>query len=114
RRDLITLEQKQKLKRIHGGATLLPKVLDERTILEKADAEMEEKRMIAQTAITQIDPGDAIFLDAGSTAAQMIPLLQAKNVIVVTNGISHVTALLKNGIETVLLGGKVKPGTEAV
>ena len=39
------------------------------------------------------------FLDAGSTTLEMIPYIDAKDIIVVTNGLTHVEQLLKKGLK---------------
>ncbi|MBU3536038.1 DeoR family transcriptional regulator, partial [Alkalihalobacillus clausii] len=50
RRDLTELEQRNKLKRIHGGATLLKKMRDEPTIAQKTLKNRQEKIKIAKQA----------------------------------------------------------------
>lgn len=113
RRDLTELEQEKKLKRIHGGATLLQKMRDEPTMAQKTIKNSREKRAIAQKAAEQVVEGDCLFLDAGSTTYEMIPFLTQKNIVVVTNGLMNIHALLEAGIETHVLGGHVKSGTHA-
>lgn len=49
---------------------------------------------------------DCVFLDAGSTTLEMIPYIKASDIIVVTNGLTHVEELLKHGIRTLIIGGK--------
>ena len=44
----------------------------------------------------------------------MIKYLKDKNIVVVTNGLSHVEALIENNISCFVLGGKVKQKTKAV
>ncbi|MGN7312154.1 DeoR/GlpR family DNA-binding transcription regulator [Alkalicoccobacillus gibsonii] len=113
RRDLTELESGKKLKRIHGGATLLQKKRLEPTIAEKSSKNVQEKRQIAQFASSFVEKGDCIFLDAGTTTLEMIPFLKDKQVVVVTNGLSNVVELVEAGIETHVVGGQVKPGTRA-
>src|SRR5699024_7864408 len=57
---------------------------------------------------------DCIYLDAGSTVIQMIPYLEGQDIVVVTNGITHVEALIKHGITTYLIGGIMKAKTRAL
>ncbi|MBM7837444.1 DeoR family fructose operon transcriptional repressor [Alkalihalobacillus xiaoxiensis] len=113
RRDLTELEQDKKLKRIHGGATLLQKMRDEPTMAQKTIKNSHEKRAIAQKAAEQVCEGDCLFLDAGTTTYEMIPFLKQKNIVVVTNGLMNIPALLEAGVETHVLGGHVKSGTHA-
>ncbi|SER27019.1 transcriptional regulator, DeoR family [Gracilibacillus ureilyticus] len=114
RRDLTELENKQLIKRVHGGASLLKKKREEPTLLEKTTQHQQEKELIAKKAVTFVDDGDSIYLDAGTTTMSMIPHLADKSVVVVTNGIPHVQLLIEYGIETYVIGGKAKKGTAAL
>jgi DeoR family transcriptional regulator, fructose operon transcriptional repressor len=113
RRDLKELEQSNKLKRIHGGATLFQKKLVEPTIAEKTVKNRHEKRLIAQKAAELIEEGDCLFLDAGTSTVELIPFLKGKNIVVVTNGLTNISELLEVEIETHVVGGYVKKGTRA-
>ena len=53
------------------------------------------------------------LLDAGSSTFEMIQYIDAKDIIVVTNGMTHVEQLLKYGIKTLMIGGQVKETTMA-
>ncbi|RFA35803.1 DeoR family transcriptional regulator [Virgibacillus dokdonensis] len=114
RRDLTDLESQGKLVRIHGGATVLERKLQECSVKEKSTKNLQEKIKIAQVAANLVHEGDCLFLDAGTTTLQMIPYLKEKEVVVVTNGLSHVEALMKNGISTYLTGGYMKEKTGAL
>jgi len=114
RRDLNQLEKNNKLKRVHGGATLLHQKKEEPSISEKSTVHLSEKKRIASYAATFIKDHDCIYLDAGTTTNQMIPYITAQNITVVTNSPSHLQALLKKNIPTYVLGGFVKPRTEAL
>ncbi|MBA8759608.1 DeoR family transcriptional regulator [Staphylococcus schleiferi subsp. coagulans] len=113
RRDLSRLQEEGKLTRVHGGAKLInnPK---EPELYEKRTQHIEEKVAIAKKAAQLVNEGDCIYLDAGSTTLEMIPYLSAKEITVVTNGLSHVEGLLKQGIPTKFIGGDVKGNTLAV
>ncbi|MFC0557451.1 DeoR/GlpR family DNA-binding transcription regulator [Halalkalibacter alkalisediminis] len=113
RRDLTDLEGEKKLKRIHGGATLLQKKLDEPSIAEKTVKNSHEKKRIAEEAATFIEDGDCIFLDAGTSTVEMIPFLKGKDIVVVTNGLTNIALLADLNITTHVIGGYVKAGTKA-
>lgn len=108
RRDLTQLEKEKKLRRIHGGATLLQKKREELSVLEKSTKHRQEKKRIAEYAASLVQNGDCIYLDAGTTTFEMIPHLHGKDIVVVTNGIMHLDMLLEYDIPTYLLGGFVK------
>lgn len=55
-----------------------------------------------------IEDNDCIFMDAGSSTIEMIPFIKAQDIVVVTNGLSHVERLLQRGIKTLMIGGEVK------
>ncbi|UOQ49947.1 DeoR/GlpR family DNA-binding transcription regulator [Gracilibacillus caseinilyticus] len=114
RRDLTELEKKQYIKRVHGGASLLKKTREEPTILEKSTRHQQEKSMIAQRAASFVEQGDTVYLDAGTSTMELIPFLENKEVVVVTNGIPHVQLLTERGIETYVISGKAKKGTAAL
>ncbi|ASK61447.1 DeoR family transcriptional regulator [Virgibacillus phasianinus] len=114
RRDLTDLENQHKLQRIHGGATLTEKKLQEYSIAEKSTRNLQEKQMIAKHASQLIQDEDCIFLDAGTTTLQLIPYLKDKQVVVVTNGLTHVDLLTEHGITTYLTGGFIKQKTSAL
>lgn len=113
RRDLNFLEEKGKIRRVHGGAVLIED--REENIDYKKLVFSEEKDKIGKKAAFYVKNGDTIFLDAGSTTECVIKYLSGKeDVKVVTNGFTHIEELTKRGIETYLLGGKVKVKTGAV
>ncbi|WNF36265.1 DeoR/GlpR family DNA-binding transcription regulator [Bacillaceae bacterium IKA-2] len=114
RRDLSQLEDEKKVKRVHGGASLLKQKSVELSISEKSLQNYNEKEMIAKFAASLIRNGDCIFLDAGTTVLQMIPHITAKEIKVVTNGLTHLDALLEQGIDTYLTGGFIKQKTRAL
>lgn len=114
RRDLSQLENEKKLKRVHGGASLLMQKSLELSILEKSSQNVKEKELIAKYAAALIRNGDCIFLDAGTTVLQMIPHITAKEIKVVTNGVTHLEALQEQGIDTYLTGGYLKQKTRAL
>lgn len=114
RRDLDQLEEQGLLLRVHGGASLRNPASEELTMGEKITKFHKEKQAIAKFAASLVKEGDCIFIDAGSTTYEMIPFLKEKNVMVVTNGLSHLDALNENKIMTYVLGGLVKHQTGAV
>lgn len=114
RRDLTELEELQKLERVFGGARMIDPNLPEPSILDKATKNLKEKKAVARYAASLVKEGDCLFLDAGTTTSQMIPFLKDKNVTVVTNGLSHLEALMENGITSYLTGGFIKSRTGAL
>ena len=114
RRDLTQLEQDGFLKRIHGGAARLQGKISEPSMSEKAFKNLQEKKLIAAYASELVEEGDSIYLDAGSTITEMIPFLKDRDIVVVTNGLMHLSHLIEAGIRTYLIGGYVKERTNAL
>lgn len=110
RRDLDILEEEGKIKRVHGGAVLNIKT-DERSFTDNEQSMLEEKKSIGRKASKLIPDKSLVFLDAGSTTNMMIDFLEAKDVRIVTNGLMHVTKLMERGIDTIIIGGKLKAKT---
>ena len=112
RRDLTSLEKQQLIKRVHGGAVIeensasalkIPFVIRE---LEQSDAKIE----IAKKAIGYVNVYDVIFLDASSSAYNLIPYLAVKNhLTVVTSGVKTLSKLGDYGIKAVSTGGELLP-----
>ncbi|MDN4140112.1 DeoR/GlpR family DNA-binding transcription regulator [Bacillus velezensis] len=115
RRDLSTLEERGFLKRVHGGASKLSNSRQEPDMLEKSSKNLQDKLKIAEEAASLLEEGDCIYLDAGTTTLHMIDFIDhTKDIVVVTNGVMHIDALIRKGIPFYLLGGYVKHRTGAV
>ncbi|GGI39343.1 DeoR/GlpR family DNA-binding transcription regulator [Mammaliicoccus stepanovicii] len=113
RRDLSQLEEEGYLIRVHGGAKQVTKRHDERDMRDKESRYLDEKSEIAKYAAQLIDEGDTIYLDAGTTTLEMIRHITHKNIVVVTNGLTHVKPLLDKGVTVYMTGGEVKATTLA-
>lgn len=115
RRDLQTLEDRGLLIRVHGGAKKKQQLNYEPSMIEKKAQHHSEKNAIAHLAISQLQPNDMIYLDAGSTTLEMIPLLPKDyHLTVVTNSVTHAIQLLDAQIPTIILGGSLKMRTNAI
>ena len=102
RRDLTQLEKESKLRRIHGGATLIDSKIEELSFNEKMIFNKEQKIKIAKYAASLIKDGDCIYLDAGTTTFEMIQYINSKNIVIVTNGLKHIDAIVEKDIEASL------------
>lgn len=116
RRDLKLLEEKGSLIRVHGGATLAQEFLnaDERDVTTKSVINVEQKIAIGNFAATLIEDNDIIFIDAGTTTEKLTDAISSSKATFVTNGISHAQKLARKGLDVIMIGGKIKPVTEAV
>lgn len=116
RRDLTALHQEGKVCKVYGGATSVDNNYStrEEAISEKKDLHMEDKRRIARTAAALIEPGDFVYLDAGTTTDCMIDCLTQGSAVYATNGILHAHKLASRGLKVFILGGSVKAMTAAI
>jgi DeoR family fructose operon transcriptional repressor len=114
RRDLEAMEQQGLLTRIHGGAKLNLRLDEELSLHEKSVKNVQQKEQIAQFAASLVERGDVIYLDAGTTTQLMIPHLQGKEAIVVTNSVHAAVQLADLDIHTIILGGRIKLSTKAI
>ncbi|MBA1393973.1 DeoR/GlpR transcriptional regulator, partial [Lactobacillus sp. XV13L] len=89
RRDLIQLEENGLVKRIHGGAQSVKNFSHDVSQHIRFAMNHDEKTRIAEYAVRHyVHENDYLFIDAGTTAYEMVPFLaEIANVTVVTNGI---------------------------
>src|SRR6476659_9718473 len=109
RSDLSTLARQGLVARIRGGVRALrdgPEVgFDLRLRLE-----VEQKRAIARAAAAMVDDGEAVALDASTTAYYLaLELRSMRELVVVTNGLLVATALADApGITVLVTGGTLR------
>ncbi len=111
RRDLADLQRSGLLTRTHGGAISTRMRAPELSLAEKRDSHRAEKAAIAASAAALVEPGDTIFLDAGSTTREIAAALRARQgVTVVTNALNIGWELAASDLEVILTGGHVRRG----
>lgn len=114
RRDLQELEDEGLLVRIHGGAKRSQHLEQEAAMAEKTFKNIHQKQAIARLAVEYLTEGDVIYLDAGSTTLEMVPLLKNKILTVVTNSVGIAARLVEQQVPTIVIGGRIKLTTDAV
>ncbi|WP_282941332.1 DeoR/GlpR family DNA-binding transcription regulator [Paenibacillus sp. RC67] len=106
RRDLDKLESEGKLLRSHGGAISIPSSQYETPYMERETTNADEKRRIAEQAVSYVNELDRIILDASSTAWYMAQLLPDISLTVLTNSIKVAMELsTKEKIKVISTGG---------
>lgn len=109
RRDLASMFTRGLLHRYHGGARLTSAVVNEQVFSDKENLLSDEKRRIAQVALSLIEDGDKIYLDGGSTTLYLAKLLERKNnLTIVTNSLMAASLLMESGHRMVLVGGEFR------
>ena len=117
RRDLISLEEMGKLKKVHGGAIAIESAFNifEDDVSTRSRMNVESKHLIGKYAASIIKDDDFIFLDAGTTTEAMIDFIPATTrATFVTNGIVHARKLVLKGLKAYIIAGQLKLATEAV
>ncbi len=119
RRDLIHLEEAGIVIRIKGGAVLATraKVLpgEESAYDIRERSQIEAKLAIAKKAMTFLETGRSIYLDAGSTIMTFADQLDDNYYSFVTSGINVAQKLLeKENIGVIVLGGFANKNTLAL
>ena len=121
RRDLTVLSAKSPIRRVHGGAVLLPPILEDRDYEIRRITAPEEKRQIGLLAADSISSGDIVYIDEGSvTEAFAEAIVGLENLKIVTPSIQIAAVIqrkLKRGDLSgtlIQLGGVIEPTTGAV
>jgi DeoR/GlpR family transcriptional regulator of sugar metabolism len=115
RRDLAQLESNGRLARTYGGA-MATRTHSESSLQQRIGEAFTEKLAIARWAAQQIQPGDSVVLDAGSTVAALAHALRDRtNLTVSTASLAVLTELSgADGITVHCLGGTLRPVSQAL
>ncbi len=117
RRDINALNKQRKLVKVFGGATATSSLsvkTGEDAVTLKAGKNVEEKDSIAKYAASLIQDDDFVYIDAGTTTLTMIDYINNPKAKFITNGVVHAKRLMDKGLETIMIGGRLKRSTEAV
>ena len=116
RRDISELNSSHKLVKVFGGATALPSQnvdTKEDAVIMKAQKNVEEKDSISRYAAGLIEDNDFVYIDAGTTTLAMIGYIDNQKAKYITNGVVHAQRLMAKGLDTIMIGGRLKAATEA-
>ena len=106
RRDVKELDQKQLIKKVHGGAISLGFVSNNAAI----DVyDLEEKQLIAHKTIPFISDGSVIFIDGGTTCMELVKLIPSKRKITCfTLSLPIASEMIKKpNVDLIFIGGKI-------
>jgi len=105
RRNLKPLSDRGLVRRVHGGVTL-PDSLHEAPFQNRMRKNAEVKQRIAEVVAGEIQDGDTLILDCGSTTTFVARALrQRKNLVVVTNSAEIARTLATNDSNRVFMAG---------
>lgn len=114
RRDLEALERRGLLERTHGGAVVTQRMRAEPAYVEAISRNIEEKRLIGRAAAELVEPGDAVYLNGGTTTLQVFRHLRTPGVRVITNHVGIALEAADHGVELLLLGGHYRAPSNSV
>ena len=118
RRDIIELEAQGQARRVHGGLVAVDSS-PEAPLQVRRNAQAKEKRAIAAAAVQHLQPGQTLFLDAGTTTTLLAEALRSMaGLTIVTNSLQAALALsaaeehetLNN--QVMLIGGMMAAGAQ--
>ena len=111
RRDLVTLERKGLLRRVHGGAISDRGRSYEPPFLSRSTTNQEEKARIGRLAAELIHSGESITLDVGTTTLEVARNIVGKqNLTIITPCFQIANLLYENpAIRLILSGGILRP-----
>lgn len=108
RRDLLEMEKKRLLTRVHGGALALPEMMKQTDLDYRTHSNYKEKAELSKTALSVINNGDTVFIDCGSTVICLAEAIAEKmeHLTVVTNSVDVFNILNAAGrFELIVTGG---------
>jgi DeoR family fructose operon transcriptional repressor len=114
RRDLNVLAEDGLLYRTHGGAMKVGDVAPAVPFANKAAVNVVAKEAICKRAAAEVNDGDILFLDCGSTVFHICPFIRNKKVQVITNSLPVVYALQNSAVALNIIGGEFDMERQAV
>ncbi|MEV8631932.1 DeoR/GlpR family DNA-binding transcription regulator [Streptosporangium sp. NPDC051023] len=118
RRDLVLLERRGRLARVHGGATIALGQAsgEEAPFTERTGTAAEAKRRIGRAAAALAHPGQTIVIDVGTTAVDVARALPLDFSGTVATCSLLVAAELSErpGVEILVCGGRLRGGDLAL
>jgi len=115
RRDLAELESTGRLARTYGGA-MAANTHTEPSLQQRIGEAFAEKLAIARWAAQQVEPGESLVLDAGSTAAALAHRLRDRTGLTIATTSLTVLSELSGaeGLTVHCLGGTVRSVSQAL
>jgi DeoR family fructose operon transcriptional repressor len=116
RRDLSDMQQRNLLRRVHGGAVPVERINHEPLLAARDVVNADEKLRIATKAVEEVPERGSVIIDSGSTTQRLADLFPvARDVHVVTNSLTTALTLSRRGLRKLtVLGGAVRTNTLAM
>lgn len=115
RRDLSDLADRELVERTHGGAVPVTNVGVEQPFNQRVVHNLERKQPIGQRAVTEIQDGQVVYFDAGTTTMQVAKeVSDGLSNIFVTNSPLLLSRLAEEEETVKLTGGQYRTETKAL
>jgi DeoR family fructose operon transcriptional repressor len=114
RRDLNQMADDGLLYRTHGGAMKVNPHEIPHQFVNKAAKNVEAKDKICRAAANEIQDGDIIFMDCGSTVYRLCQFIKNKKIKVITNSLPVVYELQNSQVSLNIIGGEFNAERQAV
>jgi DeoR family transcriptional regulator, fructose operon transcriptional repressor len=116
RRDLTDMQNRQLLRRVHGGAVPVERMNHEPMVEARDMVNAEEKLRIATTAVAEVPERGSVIIDSGSTGQRLAEVFPVeRDVHVVTNSLLTALTLSRRGLhDLTVLGGAVRTKRHAM
>lgn len=114
RRDIATLEQSGKIKKVYGGVTIADFPASKMLLpfSTRHQSLMQEKRLISQLAASHVCDHDTIFIDSGTTCHNIIDFITDKECTILTNSLQvSLKAIPYENLNVISLPGFLKRET---
>src|SRR3954451_11869216 len=110
RRDLSDMQERQLLRRVHGGAVPLERMNHEPMVEARDMVNAEEKLRIATMAVAEVPERGSVIIDSGSTGQRLAEVFPVdRDVHVVTNSLITALTLSRRGLQNLtVIGGAVR------
>jgi DeoR family transcriptional regulator, fructose operon transcriptional repressor len=113
RRDLIELERRGMLRRVHGGAASLAETVPEESSYgERLREQPEAKRAIGAAAAALVVPGQTVVIDVGTTSLEVARALphDLRATIATPSLLVAAELATRPHVQVLAAGGRVRPG----
>ncbi len=116
RRDLSDLQDRKRLRRVHGGAVPYERLHHEPMVEARGALNSQQKQRIAREAITLLPKQGSVIIDSGSTLQHLAEVFPPDTQLhVVTNSLASGLILARLGLANLtVLGGGVRTNTFAM
>jgi DeoR/GlpR family transcriptional regulator of sugar metabolism len=110
RRDLDTLVERGRVRRVHGGALAMQESPPEPPVVQRKSEQADEKQRIGMAAANLVDDGDTVLIGGGTTTLEAARnLRRCRNLTVITNSLLILNALADaHEITLIGLGGLLR------